>query len=63
MGLGNVEVSCLNPIVFSYNTNDLSTLKGSTSGAIGTDLVFLGTNNLNVASVDVYTQDFALDFG
>lgn len=63
MGLGNVEVSYLNPIVFSYNTNDLSTLKGSTSGAIGTDLVFLGTNNLNVASVDVYTQDFALDFG
>tara|TARA_B100001063_G_scaffold135083_1_gene126364 strand:+ start:283 stop:1956 length:1674 start_codon:yes stop_codon:yes gene_type:complete len=63
MGLGNVEVSYLNPIVFSYDTNDLSTLKGSTSGVIGTDLVFLGNNNLNVASVDVYTQEFALDFG
>ena len=63
MGLGNVKVSYLNPIVFSYDTNDLSTLKGSTSGVIGTDLVFLGNNNLNVASVDVYTQEFALDFG
>lgn len=63
MGLGNVEVSYLNPIAFTYDANDLSTLKGSTSGVVGTDLVFLGNNNLNVASVDVYTQDFALDFG
>lgn len=63
MGLGNVEVSYLNPIVFTYDTSDPSTLKGSTSGVIGTDLIFLGNNSLNVASVDVYTQDFELEFG
>ena len=63
MGLANVEVSYLNPIVFSYDTNDLSTLNGNTSGVIGTDLVYLGNNKLNMASVDVYTQDFAIDFG
>ena len=63
MGLANVEVSYLNPIVFSYDTNDPSTLNGSTSGVVGTDLVYLGNNKLNLASVDIYNEDFALDFG
>ncbi len=63
MGLANVGVSYLNPIIFRYETTDPLNLQGSISGAMEPEVSVLGQKIGGIPSLDIYETDFTLSFG
>ena len=62
MILATVDITYLNPILFNYDTNDPTILNGSSSGVLQPSIKVLGQDIPGITSVDLYEEDFSLQF-
>ena len=62
MKLATVEIAYLNPILFHYDTTDPTVLKGTSSGVLELGVTVLEQNIPGIPSVDLYKEDFVLNF-
>ena len=62
MKLATVEIAYLNPILFHYDTTDPTILKGTSSGVLEPGVTVLEQNIPGIPSVDLYKEDFVLNF-
>ena len=63
MKLATVEIAYLNPILFQYETTDPTVLRGTSSGILEPGVTVLEQNIPGIPSVDLYKEDFELNFG
>lgn len=62
MKLATVEIAYLNPILFHYDTTDPTILTGTSSGVLEPGVTVLEQNIPGIPSVDLYKEDFVLNF-
>ena len=63
MKLATVEIAYLNTILFQYETTDPTVLRGTSSGILEPGVTVLEQNIPGIPSVDLYKEDFELNFG